>query len=83
MLNILTFSFAFFMFTCAEQNQPCGVKQTGRIHREAEEAKQNSTAIVSTDLDRTDNRFHGFNVLKGFHGFAYRTVRWATSEWNL
>lgn len=49
----------------------------GGVYFEAREA------IVSIDLDRTDNRFHGFNVLEGFHRFTYRTVRWATSKWNL
>ena len=42
--------------------------------------EKNCTAIVSIDLDRTDNRFHGFDVLKGFHWFTYRAVRWATSN---
>lgn len=42
--------------------------------------KGNCTAIVSADLDRTDNQFHGFDVLKGFQGFTYRAVRRATSK---
>lgn len=45
--------------------------------------KKNCTAIVNIDLDRTDNRFHSFDVLKGFHWFTYTAVRWATSKWNL
>lgn len=50
----------------------------GDMERGREE--KNCTAIVSIDLDRTDNRFHGFDVLKGFHWFIYRAVRWATSN---
>lgn len=50
------------------------------VYIEAGEAKQNCSAIVSIDPDRTDNTFHGFDVLKGFHGFTYRAVRWATSK---
>lgn len=84
MLNMLTFHMHFLMFIHAKENQPCGVKQTGGIQREAgEEEEENCTAIVSVDLDRTDNRFHGSDVLKGFHWFTYRAVRWATSKWNL
>lgn len=83
MLNVLTSYMHFLMFAQAKENQPCGVKQTGGIQREAREAKQNCSAIVSIDLDRTDNRFHGFDVLKGFRGFTYRAVRWATSKRNL
>lgn len=82
MLNMLTFYMHFFMFICAKKNQPCGVKLTGVGGREAREEKYR-TAIVSADLDRTDNRFHGSDVLKGFYWFTYRAVRWATSKWNL
>lgn len=82
MLNMLTFYMHFLMFTCTKKNQPCGVKQTGGRQREAGEEKY-CTAIVSADLDRTDNRFHGSDVLKGFYWFTYRAVRWATSKWNL
>lgn len=53
------------------------------MERREEEKKKSCTAIVSVDLDRTDNRFHGSDVLEGFHWFTYRTVRWATSKWNL
>lgn len=35
------------------------------------------TAIVSADLDRTDNRFLGSDVLKGFRWFPCRPARWA------
>ena len=74
------------MFIHAKENQPCGVKQTGGggdTDRGGKRRKKYRTAIVSVDLDRTDNRFHGSDVLKGFHWFTYRAVRWATSKWNL
>ena len=57
-----------------------GAKDTDRGGKRR---KKYRTAIVSVDLDRTDNRFHGSDVLKGFHWFTYRAVRWATSKWNL
>lgn len=54
------------MFIHAKINQPCGVKQTGGIQRrEEQKKKRNRTAIVNIDLDRTDSRFHSFDVLKG------------------
>lgn len=59
-------------------------KQGGKQRTRREKGKKKyCTAIVSVDLDRTDNRFHGSDVLKGFRWFTYRAVRWATSKWNL
>lgn len=71
----------FLMFISAKKKkQPCGVKQNGGGGAGGEKYY---TAIVSADLDRTDNRVHRPDVLKGFYWFTYRAVRWATSKWNL
>ena len=68
----------FYVYTCKEE------KSTLRLSKQRRNADRgrNCTAFVSIDLDRTDNRFPGFDVLKALHCFTFTALRQATGTGN-